>query len=338
MKLNYYKIRYLINLTRYLSVYKTINFSKLIISYLFSSYNLFKIQNIYPHFISIETTNFCNLHCPECPVGIRKISLIEKKTFNIDLYKKIIDELSPTLHHVILYFQGEPFLNNRLVELIRFTHTAGIYTSTSTNGQFLNKKVSKEIVLSGLDKLIISIDGNTQEVYETYRIGGNLQRTIEGIKNIVEWKKEFKSSTPFVEIQFLVLKTNEHQMKGMKKLAKELKVDRLTFKTAQLYGYENGSELMTTIDRYSRYKITTAGTYMIKGKQPNHCWRMWSGAVVNVHGEVLPCCFDKLSEYSYGSIVDNSFANSWQGPKAVNFRKGIINHRKQIDICKNCTN
>jgi MoaA/NifB/PqqE/SkfB family radical SAM enzyme len=327
-----------VNLTRYLSTYKLINFSKLIISHLFSSYNLFKIQNIYPHFISIESTNFCNLHCPECPVGIRKNSLTEKTTFNFDIYKKLIDELSRTLYHVILYFQGEPFLNNRLVELISYTHNAGIYTSTSTNGQFLNKIVSKDIVLSGLDKLIISVDGYTQEVYETYRIGGNLQKAIEGIKNIVEWKKELKSLTPFVEIQFLVLKTNEHQIKEMKKLAKVLKVDRLIFKTAQLYDFENGSELMTTINRYSRYKKTVDGTYIIKGRQPNHCWRMWSGAVINVHGDVLPCCFDKLSENSYGSMVDCTFASCWQGTKAVNFRKGIINHRKQVDMCKNCTN
>lgn len=321
-----------------MSAYKMVNFSKLIISYLFSSHNLFKIQNIYPHFISIESTNFCNLHCPECPVGIRKTSMVEKTTFNYDLYKKLIDELSPTLYQVILYFQGEPFLNKSLVELIRHTHDARIYTSTSTNGQFLNKSVSKDIVLSGLDKLIISVDGYTQEVYETYRIGGNLQKAIEGIKNIVEWKKELKSLTPFIEIQFLVLKTNEHQMNQMKKLAKELHVDRLIFKTAQLYDYENGSELMTSIDRYSRYKKTADGTYIIKGRQPNHCWRMWSGAVINVHGQVLPCCFDKLSENSYGSIVDCTFAKCWQGTQALNFRKGIIKNRKQVDMCKNCTN
>lgn len=315
-----------------------INFLKLIVSYLFSFSQSHKILNISPHFISIETSDFCNLHCPECPVGMSKTSLTEKSTFSFDLYKKLIYELSPTLHHVILYFQGEPFLNNQLVDLITITHNSGIYTSTSTNGQFLNKTVAKEIVLSGLDKLIVSIDGYTQEVYQTYRVGGNLQKAIDGIKYVVDWKKELKSLTPLVEIQFLVLKTNEHQMKEMKRLAKFLKVDCLSFKSAQLYDFENGNELLTSKKRYSRYKITKDGKYMIKGRQPNHCWRLWSGAVINVQGNVLPCCFDKSSEYSFGSIVDNSFSNCWQGAEASDFRNKIISNRKQFGMCRNCTN
>jgi len=338
MKQYYLKIRQLVCLTKYSSVYKAINFSKLIISYLFSAYNLFKIQNIYPHFISIETTNFCNLHCPQCPVGMNKISPIEKSTFNFDLFKKMINELSPTLHHVILYFQGEPLLNNQLVDLIQFAHNSQVYTSTSTNGQFLNKMIAKKIVLSGLDKLIVSIDGSTQEVYETYRVGGNLQKAIDGIRYIVEWKEELKSLTPFVEIQFLVLKTNEHQMKEMKKLARSLRVERLSFKTAQLYDFENGNELLTSQNRYARYKMTKDGKYSIKGRQANHCWRMWSGAVINVHGEVLPCCFDKSSRHSFGSIVDNTFSFCWHGTEASKFRREIINNRKQVEMCRNCTN
>ena len=337
MKLYNFRILNLINLIRYLSIIKIVNLIKLIISYLFSLFCLQPIRNIYPHFISIETTNYCNLHCPECPVGSGKITVIEKSAFNIDLYKRFIAEIGPTLQHVIFYFQGEPFLNNQLMELITQTHNAGIYTSTSTNGQFLDKKTAKETVLSGLDKLIVSIDGTTQDVYQAYRVGGILQKAIDGITYVVEWKKELNSITPFIEIQFLVLKTNEHQMKEMQKLAKSLLVDRLTFKSAQLYDIEKGNELLTTIKRYARYKETSGGTYKIKGVQRNRCWRLWSGVVINVHGEVLPCCFDKSSEYSFGNINDNSFFDCWQSSKAHEFRQSILTNRKQFDICRNCT-
>ena len=336
-KLLYLKIKHLKNSTRYLSIKKTVNWLKLIISYMFSFRGLPGFRNIYPHFISIETTNFCNLQCPECPVGKRKNTKIKNLNFNLSLYKKLLVELKPTLQHVILYFQGEPFLNHQLVEFIRYAHEANVYTSTSTNGQFLNNKIAEEIVLSGLDKLIISIDGYTQEVYETYRVGGSLQKAIDGIKNIVEWKNKLNSITPLIEIQFLVLKTNEHQMGDMEKLAKSLLVDRLTFKTAQLYDFEQGSELLTSKNRYARYRKTNEGKYRIKGRQPNHCWRMWSGAVINVQGELLPCCFDKSSEFSFGNITENSFLNCWQSTKASSFRSQITNNRKQFDMCRNCT-
>jgi len=337
MKLHYIKVRRLINLYSYISINKIFNWIKLIISYLSLSFGFPKIQNIYPYFISIEISNFCNLHCPECPVGKRKNYNLENSTFNYELFKKIIIELKPTLQHVILYFQGEPFLSKQLVEFITYTHNAGIYSSTSTNGQFLDKQIAREIVLSHLDKLIVSIDGSTQEVYENYRVGGKLQKTIDGIKHIVECKKELKSITPLIEIQFLVFKTNEHQMKDMQKLAKSLLVDQLSFKSAQLYDFENGSKLLTTKKHYARYKKTKEGKYKIKGRQLNRCWRMWSGAVINVYGEVLPCCFDKSSEYSFGNINEHSFLNCWQSAKASEFRDKINKNRTQFEICKNCT-
>ena len=320
-----------------MSIQKTVNLLKLFVAYLFSFSDLKLFRNIYPHFISIEAANFCNLRCPECPVGNSKKSGIEKATFDDTLYKKTINELSPALQHVMLYFQGEPFLHNQLTGLIHYAHKANIYTSTSTNGQFLNKKTAGDIVLSGLDKLIVSIDGTTQQVYETYRVGGKLQNAIDGINSIVEAKKEFNSITPMVEIQFLVLKTNEHQMNDMKQLAKSLEVDRLTFKTAQLNDFENGSELLTSINRFARYKKAHDGKYIVKGRQPNCCWRMRSGAVINVQGEVLPCCFDKSSEYSFGNVNDKSFLECWQSKEAIDFRSKINNNRKQFDMCRNCT-
>jgi len=221
--------------------------------------------------------------------------------------------------------------------MINYAHRARLYTSTSTNAQFLTQSRAKELVLSGLDKLIISVDGSTQETYETYRIGGKLEKALNGIKYVVALKKEFKSVTPLVEVQFLVLKTNEHQMKEMKQLAKSLGADRLTFKTTQLYDFENGHKLMPATKKYSRYKQNKTGFYQLKAKQPNHCWRLWNGAVVNSNGEVLPCCFDKLSEFSFGNIANDSFINNWQNKKASGFRRKILQNRKQFEMCRNCT-
>ena len=325
------------NLFLYFSFKKLSNLIWLCISFLIPRTGIQRREKLLPFFISVEISNYCNLHCPECPVGNKEFLTLQRKNFNFKLYKNLVDQLAPTLTHIILYFQGEPFLNNRLMELIRYAHTAHIYTSTSTNGQFLTKKNAREIVLSGLDKLIVSVDGSTQEVYENYRVGGNLSKTIKGIKQVMDWKKKLKSSTPFVEIQFLVFKTNEHQMGDMKQLAKSLHVDNLTFKTAQLYDFEKGHELMPTKKRFSRYQMGKNGLFRMKGNLANHCWRLWSGAVVNATGEVLPCCFDKGSDFSFGNINESTFSECWHSKKAVNFRKKICQNRKQFEMCRNCT-
>lgn len=322
--------------SRYISSRKSLNWFRLLLSYLFSLKGKEIIFNRLPFFISIEITNFCNLHCPECPVGTNTLNL-QKKVFNYNIYAKLIDELKPTLAHVILYFQGEPFLCKTLDSFIKYAHQSGIYTSTSTNGQFLSSESAKKIVLSGLDKLIVSIDGSTQETYETYRVGGSLQKTVDGITHVNKWKKELKSITPLIEIQFLVLKSNEHQIAEIEKLAKTLKVDKLSYKTAQLNDYKEGNALMPTIERLSRYKKGNDQLYHLKNKQPNHCSRLWHGAVVNVNGEVLPCCFDKSSEFSFGNINNKSFFDIWNNEKASGFRSKVLQNRKQFNICRNCT-
>ncbi len=330
--------QFLRNNSRYITYRKIKNYLLLYTSYLFSFGKKLSAKKLSPSFISIEATNFCNLHCPECPVGSNCIPATEKKIFDIDLLTNIVDQLESTLIHVILYFQGEPFLHPQLTELINIIHSKKIYCSSSTNGQFLTKNKARAIVHSGLDKLIISIDGTTQETYEKYRIGGNLEKALQGIKNLIDSKKELNSATPFIELQFLVLSSNEHQITEMKKLAKSFQVDQLTFKTAQLSDFENGNDLMPKNTKFSRYKENKDGHFALKKAQANRCWRLWSGAVINLNGEVLPCCFDKKSAYSFGNINKHSFLEVWRNKKASGFRKSILQNRKQYEMCRNCTN
>jgi MoaA/NifB/PqqE/SkfB family radical SAM enzyme len=191
-----------------------------------------------------------------------------------------------------------------------------IYTATSTNAHYLTDENAKRTVESGLDRLIISIDGTTQEVYQQYRIGGKLEKVIAGAENIVKWKKALKSKTPFVVFQFLVVKPNEHQIEDVKKLAKEIGVDDVWFKTAQVYDYKNDPNgLIPGIDRYSRYKKNAEGEWQPKNKLANHCWKLWHANVITWDGLVVPCCFDKDAEHQLGDLRQQSFREIWENER-----------------------
>ncbi|MCK7558627.1 SPASM domain-containing protein [Chitinophaga sedimenti] len=289
-----------------------------------------------PISISFEPTTSCNLRCPECPSGLRAFTrptgMLEK-----DFFRKTIDELYKELMYLIFYFQGEPYLNTSFLEMVQYASSKGIYTATSTNAHYLTDAAAKKTVESGLDRLIISIDGTTQDVYTQYRVGGNLEKVIQGAKNIVKWKKELNSKKPFVFFQFLVVKPNEHQIEDIKKLAKEIGVDEVRFKTAQVYDYEEGNRLIPTIDKYSRYHKKEDGTYQIKNKLGNECWRLWHSPVITWDGLVVPCCFDKDAQHRLGDLKKDSFRTLWQDDKYVNFRTQIMKGRKNIDICANCS-
>ncbi|MGC4022422.1 MAG: SPASM domain-containing protein [Cyclobacteriaceae bacterium] len=289
-----------------------------------------------PISISIEPTTSCNLRCPECPSGLRSFTR-PTGMMKPELFQSVIDQLAPSLSYLIFYFQGEPYLHTSLLEMVKYASQKKIYTATSTNAHFLNDENARKTVESGLDRLIISIDGTTQETYQSYRIGGKLDKVIEGTKNILKWKKELKSKTPHVIFQFLVVKPNEHQIEEVKAIAEELGVDEVKLKTAQVYDYKNGSDLIPTIDKYSRYKKEDDGTYSIKHGLLDECWKMWHSCVITWDGKVVPCCFDKDAHFVLGDLNKNSFEEIWYGEKYNEFRKSLFTSRSEIEMCRNCT-
>jgi len=285
---------------------------------------------------SIEATTLCNLKCPECPSGLRKFS---RPTGTIDLehFRKYIDPISKNLSYLMIYFQGEPYLNKAFFDLVRYAKSKNIFTATSTNGHFLDDENARQTIESGLDRLIISLDGTDQENYETYRRGGDFEKVIVGIKTLVEHKKKLKSKKPFIILQFLVLKNNETKLAEIAELSRQLEVDKLELKTAQFYNFKNGNPLMPTNTRYSRYTQNADGSFSLKKKIKNRCLRMWQSLVITWDGKIVPCCFDKDATYQLGDLNNTSLKEIWNSSDYNAFRKKVFNSRKEIDICCNCT-
>src|SRR5579859_2556229 len=71
-----------------------------------------------PVSISVEPTTSCNLRCPECPSGLRSFTR-PTGMMKIELFESLITQLAPTLSYLIFYFQGEPYLNTHLLDMVR---------------------------------------------------------------------------------------------------------------------------------------------------------------------------------------------------------------------------
>jgi radical SAM protein with 4Fe4S-binding SPASM domain len=289
-----------------------------------------------PVSISIEPTTACNLRCPECPSGLRSFSR-PTGMMGQDTFQKIIHELHENLSYLILYFQGEPYLNPRFFETVRYAQARKIYTATSTNAHYLTQQNAQETVKSGLSRIIISLDGTDQTTYEKYRIGGNIDKVLEGIQRLVQAKKTLKSQTPFIILQFLLFKHNIHQIAEIGDLSKKLGVDKLELKTAQVYDFEIGSDRIPEEEKYSRYHLNGNKNYTINNDHLNKCWKMWHSCVMTWDGNIVPCCFDKDAKYTMGNIHEKPFAEIWNGEKYQDFRSRLFSNRREIDICRNCT-
>lgn len=308
---------------------------------LFSSYHISRLLKLnlhagFPLSFAVEPTTACNLRCPECPSGLRSFT---RPTGNLkqEGFKGLIDQMKNRTAYLTFYFQGEPYLNPDFLTMVSYASEKGMITSTSTNAHFLNDDMARRTVESGLDRLIISIDGTDQQTYESYRVEGDLNKVIEGTRNIVRWRDELKSATPQIIFQFLVVKPNEHQIEDVKHLGKLLRVDKVVFKSAQIYDYENGSNLIPENVKYSRYRKNKDGSWRIKNKLLNQCWRMWSSCVITWDGDVVPCCFDKDASHAMGNAFKTSFEDIWRGRLLNDFRGSILKGRDQIEICRNCS-
>lgn len=290
-----------------------------------------------PIAISFEPTTHCNLRCPECPSGLRSFT---RPTGMLEtaFFEKTINEVHRETMYLTFYFQGEPYLHPNFLSMVQYAHSKKIYTATSTNAHYLSDEKAKATVESGLDRLIISIDGTSQEVYEQYRIGGQLQKVLEGARNMVKWKTKLKSKKPFLIFQFLVVKPCEHQTEDIKLLAKQIGVNDLWLKTAQINDYQNDPhQLIPEQNKYSRYLKNKDGSVTPKNKLQNHCWKLWHANVITWDGKIVPCCFDKDAKHQLGNLKEESFKAIWRSKHYTEFRNKLVSGRKNTDICTNCS-
>jgi radical SAM protein with 4Fe4S-binding SPASM domain len=293
-------------------------------------------QYAMPFAMSIEPTTSCNLRCPQCPSGLRSFSR-PTGMLTDTLIEAILPQVKKHVFSINFYFQGEPYLNPDFLKMVKTASLNRLYTITSTNAHYLDDERCKETIESGLDEIIISIDGVTQETYEQYRVGGKLDKVMEGASNLIRWKKKLKSRTPFVIFQFVVFKTNEHQVSGVKAMARDMGADKVQIKTAQIYDVNNHENIVPDNPKYSRYKKDQNGHWIIKNELLNQCWRMWQSCVITWDGKVVPCCFDKDAKYQLGSLKEQTFKDIWFSKPYASFRENILKGRKEIDICTNCT-
>ena len=174
---------------------------------------------------------------------------------SIDDFKKLVDQVADRAFMMMMWNQGEPYLNSCFNEMVRYAHEKDIFTFTSTNGHYIRTDVEAEaIVDSGLDEIIVSLDGVDQETYAQYRVGGDIDRVFDGVRRLVEAKKRRGGEGPLINLQFIVMRHNEGDMAAAEAKARELDVDKFLVKTAQIYTEEDAENFLPENEAFSRYE------------------------------------------------------------------------------------
>lgn len=323
------------SIIRSLTPRRIVNIARNVCSYLLSN----ATRRVYvwgmPVFISVEPTSYCNLRCPECACGTKELE--RPNGFQtIETFKSIISPIGKDTLGLLLYFQGEPFLNKDIYKMISYARQQGMYVIISTNGHyFTNPDKVKDLINSGLNALVISLDGITQESYAKYRVGGRLQTVLDGIECIIAARKASKNRLPRIYLQFLVSSYNEHQIDEAKSLARKLGADKIYFKTMQIFHAE-GVSFLPALRDYRRYDKNNGKLHATYGPV-NKCLRLWTGAVVTWDGMVVPCCYDKKAEHAFGKVNGAvGIPEIWRSDALRSLRQRVLKSSRSIPICVDC--
>ena len=294
-----------------------------------------------PTILQVEPTNRCNLRCRVCPVTTgmnRPLGDMDES-----LFRKTVDELADYLLLILFWDWGEPFLNPNVYEMIRYARSRGIRVMSSTNGHiFASKDHAQNVVKSGLDVLVFSVDGITQETYQHYRNEGRLESVIEGIRKVVAEKKSLKSKTPLVNFRFIVMKHNEGEIPHLKEFARSLEVDALTLR--KFYAIPNRREermeakreLMPSQAKFQLPEHSPEDQRPIRIAR-NPCKTLWNCPTIHWDGTVCSCFADFNEERPLGFLGQQRFKEIWNGQAFRNLRRDFRKAWQELPLCRECS-
>lgn len=291
----------------------------------------------YPYFLIIDTGNICNLRCPLCPTGTHEKG-ISRQLLKFDLFVKIIDRLYPYVYEVALHNWGEPLLNPDIFKMIMYCQQKNVGTNLSTNLNFPDLDV-EALVRSGLEYLIVSLDGISQNIYSLYRIGGNIDVVFENIKNIVRTRHALKTKKPFIEWQYIVMKHNTGQIDDAKRMARELGVDLIRFIPVGLpFDTRSAKELA---QKWFPYVPDEQDGYLegrflqkpIKGG----CFYLYRSVTMNPDGTLAPCCAVWESKDSFCDLTHTDFSAIWNNESYQSARALFSGKKSPVEtVCNRC--
>lgn len=291
----------------------------------------------YPRMMMMELCNTCNIDCPLC-TWPPELNERTKRMMSYDEFVQIIDNIKPITYRVFFGSSGEPLLNKDIFKMISYANKQQIYTILATNATLFNEEKTKELFESGLDRLLISFDGITEESYSKMRKGADFDKVVENIKKICKYKRDHNKHKPVVGINFIVTRYSEQEIMFAKEQTKKWGVDTFFLRVLtlpehlvakeQLGFYKDNYLPSNDIYRKKRYKDEN------RRSNSSRCNHHASCSVILVDGSVTLCCSDFKGKLSVGNAITDDFKKLWFSKKYKDLRdKG---HRKALAVCKTC--
>ena len=288
------------------------------------------VTRCYPYIFVMEVTNVCNLKCPFCLTGKGISGGRDVGHLSFEQAKSILDAVGDYIYFLQVYTWGEPLLNKDLIRIIEYAKTKNIYVMLSTNATAMTPAYNERLINSGIDYIMVAIDGGSDETYRKYRRGGNYDKVLANVKDLLGQRDQAGRSEPFVEWQYIVFRHNEHEVRATETMAYEMGINKFT----PLPAYVEDEDWAATDPEYR--------TDLGNPERLYNCDRPWSHLNIRADGGVASCCYTFFKQDDFDSLDAHSFTEFWNNDKFQQSRRIIKQARdggklEESDIaCYDC--
>jgi len=298
----------------------------------------------HPYLLIIDPCNYCNLKCPLCPTGLNELGR-PQAMLSLDHFKQYFDLFSDYLFEAYMHNWGESLLNKQVYSMIEYAQQHNVGTNLSSNFVKTSSSDIDKLLDCGLEYLIVSLDGVSQETYGQYRIGGRYEQVVENFSELLRRRKQRGKKFPVVEWQFIVMKQNEHEVEQAELLAEKLGVDHLRFIPVGMpFEFFERKEIA---DRWyperfeGRVQSTHEEQQFGQAAKPSPCFYLYRSVVVNPDGGVSPCCvvYRKNRDFADLNTPGYDVMKMWNNDKyrsARSLYSPVQLPNKRASVCDVC--
>lgn len=271
----------------------------------------------FPIHVDIETTTLCNLKCRMC---FQSFDAPEPKVMDANTVGGIISQLVGNAYSIKLQYRGEPLTHKDTAGFIYAAKRVGmVEVMINTNANLLDDKTARKLISSGLDKLICSVEGSNAAIYNETRIGGNFDRVVSNIKNLIRLRNELGFSKPIVRVQMVRTESNS---KDVKKFLK------FWGKIADEVAVEDELDYRAEIDDRTELKDWA-------------CPQIYQRLIILADGDIVPCCRairgGTGKQWVLGNIERDTIQSVWTGDKLGTLRDAHEKGKSHlVDMCARC--
>jgi radical SAM protein with 4Fe4S-binding SPASM domain len=279
-----------------------------------------------PDVFAIESTNYCNIKCIMCPRG--EPDLMTRSLGHMDnaLFEKILNGTTYFSNPCWFHWFGEPLMNPRLFEQIAVAKRKVPNLGISTNATLLNARNAQRVLDSGLDTLLVALDGATKEVYEQVRKGPfPFEEVRDNVERFLAMKQ--RRAKPHTILSIIVMDKTAPDLERFREHWQARGADEVLFKGYVAWGGKDPlfTDLALPAQR-ARYA----------SPRSHNCKFLWESVVITWDGRVVPCCFDYNATVVLGDLKKSSLAEIWNSPAYVELRRAELEGRNNNPLCANC--